>query len=125
MPSGRSTADGHHGGHCPAARHSTRELGGNRPGLPGRPAVGDHHQQWRHQRPDPGRRDRRPHRWPQALRQVTFIDSTGINIFLAAHLAAAQAGGRLRLAHLTGKVSRVFSLIGADGIIDCRRTLTD
>lgn len=54
------------------------------------------------------------------LRQVTFIDSTGINIFLAAHLAAARTGGRLRLAHLTGNVSRVFSLIGADGIIDCR-----
>ncbi|NEB94357.1 STAS domain-containing protein [Streptomyces bauhiniae] len=59
------------------------------------------------------------------LRQVTFIDSTGINIFLAAHLATARAGGWLRLAHLEENVSRVFSLVGVDTVIDCRHTLSD
>lgn len=59
------------------------------------------------------------------LRQITFIDSTGINIFLAAHLATTRAGGWLRLAHLEGNVSRVFSLIGVDTVIDCRPTLSD
>ncbi|MFF3313523.1 STAS domain-containing protein [Streptomyces sp. NPDC002952] len=57
------------------------------------------------------------------LRQVTFMDSSGINIFLTAHRALSEAGGWLRLAAPREAVMRTLSLIGADAVIDCRETL--
>ncbi|MFF5158430.1 STAS domain-containing protein [Streptomyces sp. NPDC000348] len=59
------------------------------------------------------------------MRQVTFMDSSGINIFLTAHHAAAAAGGRLRLAAPTPAVLRTLQIVGVDEIIDCRPTLPD
>ncbi|MET9914327.1 STAS domain-containing protein [Streptomyces sp. NPDC006476] len=57
------------------------------------------------------------------LSQVTFLDSTGINILIAAHNTLAQAGGWLRLAAATGPVLRTLQIVGVDAVIDCRDTL--
>ncbi|MER6038481.1 STAS domain-containing protein [Streptomyces sp. NPDC001835] len=57
------------------------------------------------------------------LRQVAFMDSTGINILIAAHRALTGAGGWLRLAGPTGVVLRTLQLVGLDTIIDCHETL--
>jgi len=57
------------------------------------------------------------------LRQVTFMDSSGINIFIAAHRTLTDAGGWLRLASPTDAVLRTLQLVGLDTVIDCRETL--
>jgi stage II sporulation protein AA (anti-sigma F factor antagonist) len=57
------------------------------------------------------------------LSRVTFLDSTGINIFIAAHHTLARAGGWLRLAAPTGSVLRTLQIVGVDAVIDCRDTL--
>lgn len=55
--------------------------------------------------------------------QVTFMDSSGINIFIAAHHALSEAGGWLRLAAVGESVMRTISIVGVDAVIDCRATL--
>ena len=57
------------------------------------------------------------------MRQVTFMDSSGINIFIAAHRTVSEAGGWLRLAAPGEAVMRTLSLVGVDAVIDCRETL--
>ncbi|MGW2709329.1 STAS domain-containing protein [Streptomyces sp. NPDC001356] len=57
------------------------------------------------------------------MRQVTFMDSSGINILIAAHQALSEAGGWLRLAAVGASVMRIISLVGVDAVIDCRETL--
>ncbi|WP_079138682.1 STAS domain-containing protein [Actinacidiphila rubida] len=57
------------------------------------------------------------------LRQVTFMDSSGINILIAAHHALHEAGGWLRLAAPTGAPLRTITILGVDAVIDCRATL--
>ncbi|MDG9727113.1 MULTISPECIES: STAS domain-containing protein [unclassified Streptomyces] len=57
------------------------------------------------------------------LRQVTFMDSSGINVFIAAHRTVSEAGGWLRLAAPGEAVMRTLSLVGVDAVIDCRETL--
>ncbi|MFJ8782237.1 MULTISPECIES: STAS domain-containing protein [unclassified Streptomyces] len=57
------------------------------------------------------------------LSRVTFMDSTGINIFLAAHRSLTDAGGWIRLAAPTEAVLRTLQIVGVDTIIDCRETL--
>ncbi|MGW5330572.1 STAS domain-containing protein [Streptomyces sp. NPDC004014] len=57
------------------------------------------------------------------LRRVAFMDSSGINILIAAHRALTEAGGWLRLASPTGMVLRTLQLVGVDTVIDCRETL--
>ncbi|GGW16373.1 hypothetical protein GCM10018980_18780 [Streptomyces capoamus] len=46
------------------------------------------------------------------MRQVTFMDSSGINILLVAHRALSEAGGWLRLAAIGDSVMRTISLVG-------------
>ncbi|MGA4867166.1 STAS domain-containing protein [Streptomyces lavendulocolor] len=58
------------------------------------------------------------------MHQATFIDSSGINILIAAHHTISKAGGWLRLAAPTTTVMRTLSLVGVDAFIDCRDTLT-
>ncbi|MFE9773546.1 STAS domain-containing protein [Streptomyces sp. NPDC005931] len=53
------------------------------------------------------------------LSAVTFIDSTAINAFIAAHHAARQSGGWLHLAGLTASVLSTVQLIGLDQLIPC------
>ncbi|MFI9809154.1 STAS domain-containing protein [Streptomyces sp. NPDC052301] len=59
------------------------------------------------------------------LRQVTFMDSSGINILLIAHRDVTGAGGWLRLAAPTETVLRTLQLVGVDEVIPCRPTLSD
>ncbi|MEW2287800.1 STAS domain-containing protein [Streptomyces sp. NPDC047841] len=57
------------------------------------------------------------------LHRVTFIDSSGINILIAAHLALREADGWLRLAAPGESVMRTLNIVGVDTLIDCRETL--
>ncbi|MDO0924310.1 STAS domain-containing protein [Streptomyces sp. TG1A-8] len=57
------------------------------------------------------------------LHRVTFMDSSGINILLAAHRTLTEAGGWLRLAAPTPSVLRTLQIVGIDSVIDCRDTL--
>ncbi|MGW5860802.1 STAS domain-containing protein [Streptomyces sp. NPDC055239] len=57
------------------------------------------------------------------LRRVTFIDSSGINVFIAGHRALAEAGGRLRLAAPSESVARTLEIVGIDTLIDICPTL--
>ncbi|MGA5120900.1 STAS domain-containing protein [Streptomyces pseudogriseolus] len=57
------------------------------------------------------------------MRQVTFMDSTGINILIAAYRAVTKVGGWLRLAAPTDSVMRVLQLVGLDDIIECHPSL--
>ncbi|MFJ9629530.1 STAS domain-containing protein [Streptomyces sp. NPDC101175] len=57
------------------------------------------------------------------LRQVTFMDSSGINVLLTVHHELARADGWLRLAGTTPSVLRIIQLVGIDGVIDCHPTV--
>ncbi|MCX4817642.1 MULTISPECIES: STAS domain-containing protein [unclassified Streptomyces] len=57
------------------------------------------------------------------LSQVTFMDSSGINILIAVHRTLAEAGGWLRLAGAAPPVLRIIQLVGIDGIIKCHPTV--
>lgn len=57
------------------------------------------------------------------LRRVSFIDSSGINVFIAGHRALAEGGGRLRLAGPAESVSRTLEIVGIDTLIDIFPTL--
>ncbi|MEV6116338.1 STAS domain-containing protein [Streptomyces sp. NPDC052109] len=59
------------------------------------------------------------------MRQVTFMDSSGINILIAAHIRLSETGGWLRLAAPTDSVLRTLQIVGVDAVIDCRETLRD
>ncbi|MEU9985112.1 STAS domain-containing protein [Streptomyces sp. NPDC050856] len=59
------------------------------------------------------------------LSQVTFMDSSGINILIAAYRALGEAGGWLRLVSSTESVMRTLQVVGVDAVIDCRETLHD
>ncbi|MGV9288433.1 STAS domain-containing protein [Streptomyces sp. NPDC003719] len=56
------------------------------------------------------------------MRQVTFMDSSGINILIGAHQALTRAGGWLRLATVGPSVMRTLELVGVDTLIDIRET---
>ncbi|GGS78542.1 MULTISPECIES: STAS domain-containing protein [Streptomyces] len=57
------------------------------------------------------------------LADVAFMDSSGINVFIAAHQAATADGGWLRLAAPRQAVRRVIQLVGVDVLIPCYPTL--
>ncbi|MEJ8672211.1 STAS domain-containing protein [Streptomyces sp. MS1.AVA.1] len=57
------------------------------------------------------------------MSEVSFMDSTGINIFITAHKALAKAGGWLRLAALAEPVQRTIRLVGLHTFIDSHETL--
>ncbi len=59
------------------------------------------------------------------LHRLTFMDSTGVNLLIAAHRSLAEAGGRLRLAAPTGPVLRTLRIVGVTTVIDCSTTLED
>jgi stage II sporulation protein AA (anti-sigma F factor antagonist) len=59
------------------------------------------------------------------MRQVTFMDSSGINILIAAYRSVTEAGGWLRLTAPTDSVLRVLQLVGVDDIIKCHPTLRE
>ncbi|MFK8906533.1 STAS domain-containing protein [Streptomyces sp. YS-3] len=59
------------------------------------------------------------------LSGVTFMDSSGINVLIAARAALCDANGRLRLAGAGGSVLRTLQLVGLDKIIDCYPTVRE
>ncbi|MFF1724334.1 STAS domain-containing protein [Streptomyces sviceus] len=59
------------------------------------------------------------------MRQVTFMDSTGINLLITAHQSATDAGGWIRLATPTSPVMRIIQIVGIDTLIDCHPTLRE
>ncbi|MFC8290570.1 STAS domain-containing protein [Streptomyces sp. NPDC057242] len=61
-----------------------------------------------------------PSRVVADMQQVTFMDSSGINILITAHSALAGADGWLRLAAPHGAVMRTLQIVGVDTVIDCR-----
>ncbi|MFE9500656.1 STAS domain-containing protein [Streptomyces collinus] len=59
------------------------------------------------------------------LRQVSFMDSSGINVLLAAHRDIAPASGWLRLAGVQPYVMRTLELVGVHHIIPCHPGLQE
>ncbi|MFF3979816.1 STAS domain-containing protein [Streptomyces sp. NPDC001828] len=57
------------------------------------------------------------------LRQVSFMDSSGINILVTVHNALTEAGGWLRLAAPTEAVMRALHIVGIDSVIGTSATL--
>ncbi|MFF8293156.1 STAS domain-containing protein [Streptomyces sp. NPDC016309] len=53
------------------------------------------------------------------LSDVSFMDSSGINVLIAAHRAATKAEGWLRLVGPQGPVLRVMELVGINTVIPC------
>ncbi|GHH66124.1 anti-anti-sigma factor [Streptomyces umbrinus] len=64
-----------------------------------------------------------PQRTIVDLSGVTFMDSSGINIFIAAHQAATDRQAWLRIAGAQESVRRVLQLVGLDQLIPCYPTL--
>ncbi|MGW7259146.1 STAS domain-containing protein [Streptomyces sp. NPDC054834] len=59
------------------------------------------------------------------MRQVTFMDSAGINLLITARRATMQQHGWLRLAGVPDSVMRTLRIVELDTIIDCHPTLRD
>ncbi|OPG10543.1 anti-anti-sigma factor [Streptomyces sp. GKU 895] len=59
------------------------------------------------------------------LHHVTFIDSTGINVLIAAHHELTAADGWLRLADVPPAIQRTLEIVGVDTVIGCYPTVTD
>ncbi|MGW7265191.1 STAS domain-containing protein [Streptomyces sp. NPDC054842] len=53
------------------------------------------------------------------LSGVTFMDSSGVNVLIAAHRGAVEAGGWIRLAAPQEPVLRVIRIVGLDSVIPC------
>ncbi|MGA5899296.1 STAS domain-containing protein [Streptomyces venetus] len=56
------------------------------------------------------------------LSGVTFMDSSGINVFVAAYQQATDTGGWVRIAGAQHSVLRVLQLVGVDTLIPCHPT---
>lgn len=54
------------------------------------------------------------------LRDLEFMDSTGVRVMVAAHLAAQEHGGRLAVvrAHAGTPVHRVLEVSGLDSVLE-------
>ncbi|MEU6543215.1 STAS domain-containing protein [Streptomyces sp. NPDC046859] len=59
------------------------------------------------------------------LSGVTFMDSSGINVFVAAHQAARDDQGWLRIAGAQESVLRLLEIVGLDEVIDCHPTVDE
>lgn len=57
------------------------------------------------------------------LSGVTFMDSSGINVFVAAHKSMSDAQGWLRMAGAQASVLRLLEIVGLDEVIGCHPTV--
>jgi anti-anti-sigma factor len=64
-----------------------------------------------------------PPRTVMDLSGVTFMDSSGINVLIAAHKSMSGAHGWLRLAGPQASVLRLSELVGLDQVISCHPTV--
>ncbi|MEU0945648.1 STAS domain-containing protein [Streptomyces canus] len=58
------------------------------------------------------------------FRDVTFMDSSGINVLVAANNTAHAGGGWLRLAHTPTPVFQLLHIVGLDDVIPLYPTLS-
>ncbi|MFD6174796.1 STAS domain-containing protein [Streptomyces coeruleorubidus] len=56
------------------------------------------------------------------LSGVTFMDSSGINVFVTAHQQVSSQDGWVRIAGAQPSVLRVLQLVGVDTLIPCHPT---
>jgi len=73
---------------------------------------------------DPGGLGERP-RVIVDMGHVTFIDSSGINVLLAAHRDLTAADGWLRLAGASAYVLRTLQIVGIDTLVPCCTSLRE
>jgi anti-sigma B factor antagonist len=59
------------------------------------------------------------------LKQVPYLDSSDIGRIIRAHLSVRQAGGRVRLCHLSERVLAVLRISRLDTILDLYQTEAD
>ncbi|MFE6485403.1 STAS domain-containing protein [Streptomyces sp. NPDC057757] len=64
-----------------------------------------------------------PQRIVVDLSGVTFMDSSGINVFIAAYRQVSRAQGWLRIAGAQEAVLCVLTLVGVDALIPCHSTI--
>ncbi|WP_431772501.1 STAS domain-containing protein [Streptomyces cucumeris] len=57
------------------------------------------------------------------LSGVSFMDSSGINVFITAHRRVTDSQGWLRIAAAQEPVLRILRLVGLDSLIDCHPTI--
>ncbi len=57
------------------------------------------------------------------LTDVTFMDSSGINVFVATHRQVSNAEGWVRIAGAQPSVLRVLQLVGIHTVITCHPTI--
>ncbi|MFD5270924.1 STAS domain-containing protein [Streptomyces sp. NPDC058335] len=57
------------------------------------------------------------------LSGVTFMDSSGINVLVAAHRAISDTEGWLRIAAAQTAVLRVLHIVGLDAVVPCHATV--
>ncbi|MFD3621699.1 STAS domain-containing protein [Streptomyces sp. NPDC058676] len=57
------------------------------------------------------------------LSGVTFMDSSGINVFVAAHKSMNDAQGWLRIAGAQEPVLRLLEIVGLNDVIGCHSTV--
>ncbi|MBK3575680.1 STAS domain-containing protein [Streptomyces sp. MBT65] len=57
------------------------------------------------------------------LSGVTFMDSSGINVFVTAHQRVSDAQGWLRIAGARESVVHVLHIVGLDTLISCHPTV--
>ncbi|WP_406004729.1 STAS domain-containing protein [Streptomyces sp. NBC_00637] len=67
--------------------------------------------------------DTTPPRIVADLSNVTFMDSSGINVFVNAHRRVSDAQGWLRIAGAQESVVHLLHLVGIDEIITCHPTI--
>jgi len=59
------------------------------------------------------------------MSRVTFMDSSGVNALVGAHLATQASQGWLRLAGVRGAVLRTLQLVGLDTLVTCHPSVQD
>lgn len=57
------------------------------------------------------------------LSGVTYMDSTGLGVFIGAYKTCQSVGGSLHLVGLTPRVARLFNITGVDELITIENVL--
>jgi anti-anti-sigma factor len=56
---------------------------------------------------------------------VTFVDSSGLRLFVAIHRACEARGAKLTIVNPSGRVTQLLELTGLDSVLDVRRNGTE